>query len=439
MAEDLFGEQTPLDQPLAAKLRPKTLADYIGQTHLLGADKALRKLLDRRRLHSMIFWGPPGVGKTSLARLLSQQIDAEFLALSAVLSGTKEIREVVARMEQYRAHGRRVVLFVDEVHRFNKAQQDAFLPFVEDGDLIFIGATTENPSFEVNNALISRVKVYRLRSHTADDLKLLLSRAYQLLALPQDFMSSAQQDALIAAADGDARRCLSFLEMLIDVADGLSVADGDLRDVISSSAVRFDKGGDYFYDQISALHKSIRGSSPDGAIYWLARMLSAGCEPLYVARRLVRMASEDIGNADPRALELCLAAWEAQHRLGSPEGELALAQAAVYLASAPKSNAVYTAWKQAKQLAEAASYEVPNHLRNAPTSLMKEAGFGDDYRYAHDEPEAYAAGESYLPIELHGTSLYQPVGRGLEAKIRDKLAHLSALDQASHQQRYEDD
>ncbi|RMA81271.1 replication-associated recombination protein A [Umboniibacter marinipuniceus] len=439
MAEDLFGEQIPLDQPLAAKLRPKTLADYIGQSHLLGADKALRKLLDRRRLHSMIFWGPPGVGKTSLARLLSQQIDAEFLALSAVLSGTKEIREVVARMEQYRAHGRRVVLFVDEVHRFNKAQQDAFLPFVEDGDLIFIGATTENPSFEVNNALISRVKVYRLRSHTADDLKLLLSRAYQLLALPQDFMTSAQQDALIAAADGDARRCLSFLEMLIDVADGLSVADGDLRDVISSSAVRFDKGGDYFYDQISALHKSIRGSSPDGAIYWLARMLSAGCEPLYVARRLVRMASEDIGNADPRALELCLAAWEAQHRLGSPEGELALAQAAVYLASAPKSNAVYTAWKQAKQLAEAASYEVPNHLRNAPTSLMKEAGFGDDYRYAHDEPEAYAAGESYLPIELHGTSLYQPVGRGLEAKIRDKLAHLSALDQASHQQRYEDD
>ena len=439
MANDLFGESAPLDQPLAAKLRPKSLDEYVGQSHLLGSGKALRKLLDRRRLHSMIFWGPPGVGKTSLARLLSQQVDAEFLALSAVLSGTKEIREVVAQMEQYRAHGRRVVLFVDEVHRFNKAQQDAFLPFVEDGDLIFIGATTENPSFEVNNALISRVKVYRLKSHSAEDLSFLLQRAYDELKLPTAFMTPSQQDALIAAADGDARRCLSFLEMLIDVADELKVSDADLRDVISSAAVRFDKGGDYFYDQISALHKSIRGSSPDGAIYWLARMLSAGCEPLYVARRLVRMASEDIGNADPRALELCLAAWESQHRLGSPEGELALAQAAVYLASAPKSNAVYSAWKTAQQLAQAGSYEVPNHLRNAPTKLMQEAGFGDDYRYAHDEPEAYAAGESYLPIELHGTRLYEPVGRGLEAKISDKLKHLRALDEASGRQRYDQD
>ncbi|TBU97468.1 replication-associated recombination protein A [Phytopseudomonas dryadis] len=437
---DLF-RNAPVAQPLAARLRATSLDEYVGQEHLLARGKPLREALEQGALHSMIFWGPPGVGKTTLARLLAQVTDAHFETLSAVLSGVKEIRQAVEVAQQHAAqYGRRTILFVDEVHRFNKSQQDAFLPYVEDGTLIFIGATTENPSFELNNALLSRARVYVLKSLDEAALRKLVGRALnepkglgeRHLSLPDESFQ-----VLMSAADGDGRRFLNFLENAADLAeDGSAISVELLRDLLGDTQRRFDKGGEAFYDQISALHKSVRGSSPDGALYWFARMLDGGCDPLYIARRVVRMASEDIGNADPRALTLCLNAWDVQERLGSPEGELAVAQAIVYLACAPKSNAVYSAFKAAvRDVAENGSREVPLHLRNAPTKLMKQLGYGDEYRYAHDEPDAYAAGEDYFPEDIEPRIYYQPVPRGLELKIRDKLAHLAEQDASSPRQR----
>ncbi|MGA4473925.1 replication-associated recombination protein A [Ectopseudomonas chengduensis] len=437
---DLFGRQ-PVAQPLAARLRATSLDEYVGQEHVLAPGKPLREALEQGALHSMIFWGPPGVGKTTLARLLAKVTDAHFETISAVLSGVKEIRQAVEVAQQHAAqYGRRTILFVDEVHRFNKSQQDAFLPYVEDGTLIFIGATTENPSFELNNALLSRARVYVLKSLDEAAMRKLVNRALtdpkglgdRHLRLPDEAFQ-----ILLAAADGDGRRLLNFLENAADLAeDGGEIGVELLQNLLGDSRRRFDKGGEAFYDQISALHKSVRGSSPDGALYWYARMLDGGCDPLYIARRVVRMASEDIGNADPRALTLCLNAWDVQERLGSPEGELAVAQAIVYLACAPKSNAVYTAFKAAmRDAAEQGSQEVPLHLRNAPTKLMKQLGYGDEYRYAHDEPDAYAAGEDYFPENLQPRQYYDPVPRGLEQKIRDKLQHLRNLDGNSPRQR----
>ena len=443
---DLFGSPTPAYQPLAARMRPRNLDDYIGQEHLLAAGKPLREAITRGQLHSMILWGPPGVGKTSLAKLFAEQADARFETLSAVLSGVKEIRAAVAAAQQERISTRRkTILFVDEVHRFNKSQQDAFLPYVEDGTFIFIGATTENPSFELNNALLSRCRVYVLRGLQPEQLKNVLLQALhdkerglgeQQISIDDDTLMTLAQ-----AADGDARKSLNLLEIAADLAD----EDGDKKvineqvvaEVLASDVRRFDKGGDIFYEQISALHKSVRGSSPDGALYWLARMLDGGCDPLYIARRVVRMASEDIGNADPRALPLCLSAWDVQERLGSPEGQLAIAQAVVYLACAPKSNAVYNAFNQVMaDVRNQPAYDVPLHLRNAPTKLMKNMDYGAEYRYAHDEPGAYAAGENYLPEEIAQARYYQPVERGLELKIQEKLAHLHELDKQSKKQRY---
>lgn len=437
---DLF-RNVPVAQPLAARMRAGSLDEYVGQEHLLARGKPLREALEQGALHSMIFWGPPGVGKTTLARLLAQVTDAHFETISAVLSGVKEIRQAVEVAQQHAAqYGRRTILFVDEVHRFNKSQQDAFLPYVEDGTLIFIGATTENPSFELNNALLSRARVYVLKSLDETALRKLIERALgdprglgdRHLSLPDESVA-----ILLAAADGDGRRLLNFLENAADLAeDNGTISVELLHNLLGDSRRRFDKGGEAFYDQISALHKSVRGSSPDGALYWYARMLDGGCDPLYIARRVVRMASEDIGNADPRALTLCLNAWDVQERLGSPEGELAVAQAIVYLACAPKSNAVYSAFKLAmRDAAEHGSLEVPLHLRNAPTRLMKELGYGDEYRYAHDEPDAYAAGEDYFPEQLPPRRYYRPVPRGLESKIRDKLEHLASQDAASSRKR----
>ncbi|BAN48253.1 replication-associated recombination protein A [Metapseudomonas resinovorans] len=437
---DLFRSE-PIAQPLAARLRATSLDEYVGQEHLLGAGKPLREALEQGALHSMIFWGPPGVGKTTLAKLLAQVSDAHFETISAVLSGVKEIRQSVeVAKQQAGQYGRRTILFVDEVHRFNKSQQDAFLPYVEDGTLIFIGATTENPSFELNNALLSRARVYVLKSLDEAALRKLVSRALnedkglgkRRLSLPDDSFA-----ILMAAADGDGRRLLNLLENAADLAeDGDAIGADLLQNLLGDSRRRFDKGGEAFYDQISALHKSVRGSDPDAALYWYARMLDGGCDPLYIARRVVRMASEDIGNADPRALSLCLSAWDVQERLGSPEGELAVAQAITYLACAPKSNAVYMAFKAAmRDAAENGSLEVPLHLRNAPTKLMKQLGYGEEYRYAHDEPDAYAAGEDYFPERLEPRQYYQPVPRGLELKIRDKLQHLDNLDRNSSWQR----
>lgn len=437
---DLF-QTDPVAQPLAARLRPASLDEYVGQEHLLARGKPLREALEQGALHSMIFWGPPGVGKTTLARLLAKVTDAHFETISAVLAGVKEIRQAVEVARQQAAqYGRRTILFVDEVHRFNKSQQDAFLPYVEDGTLIFIGATTENPSFELNNALLSRARVYVLKSLDEQALRRLVERALseekglgrRRLSLPEESLR-----ILLAAADGDGRRLLNLLENAADlVEDGEAIGVELLQDLLGDSRRRFDKGGEAFYDQISALHKSVRGSNPDAALYWFARMLDGGCDPLYIARRVVRMASEEIGNADPRALNLCLAAWDVQERLGSPEGELAVAQAIVYLACAPKSNAVYTAFKAARHDAEAyGSLEVPLHLRNAPTKLMQQLGYGEEYRYAHDEPDAYAAGEDYFPESLEPRHYYQPVPRGLELKIGDKLRHLAELDRASPRQR----
>ena len=410
----LFSSE-PVTQPLAARLRANTLDEYVGQQHILAVGKPLREALQQGALHSMIFWGPPGVGKTTLARLLAQVSDAHFITLSAVLSGVKEIREAVQEAKQQSAqYSRRTILFVDEVHRFNKSQQDAFLPYVEDGTFIFIGATTENPSFELNNALLSRARVYVLKSLDDQALQLLLARA---LSDPRGLgerglsIESQAQQLLVRAADGDGRRLLNLLENAADLLEDGDCIDVDLLgDILGDGMRRFDKGGEAFYDQISALHKSVRGSNPDAALYWYTRMLDGGCDPLYIARGVVRRASDDIGNADPRALTLCLSAWDVQERLGSPEGELAVAQAITYLACAPKSNAVYMAYKAARQDAQHfGSLDVPLHLRNAPTKLMKELGYGDEYRYAHDEPDAYAAG-GLLPRSLSTASILPTTG-----------------------------
>ncbi len=442
---DLFSGNQPTEgQPLADRMRPATLDEYFGQSHLLGIDKPLRKAIEAGHLHSMVFWGPPGTGKTTLARMLSSYCGAQFLSISAVLSGVKDIRAAVERAQQYRAQsGKPSVLFVDEVHRFNKSQQDAFLPYVEDGTLIFIGATTENPSFELNNALLSRARVYVLKRLNNTELQEILQRALEDrkrgLGDKGLSLSEEQSELFVSAADGDARRLLNLIEIAADLAEvteaGQVISAEVINEVLAGGMRRFDKGGEVFYDQISALHKSVRGSAPDAALYWLVRMLDGGCDPLYVARRLVRMASEDIGNADPRALTLALNAWDVQERLGSPEGELAIAQAVIYLAVAAKSNAVYKAFNTAMQeVKNTGSLEVPLHLRNAPTKLMKELDYGKEYRYAHDEPNGYAAGEEYFPEELRGRVYYQPVNRGLEEKIQDKLAHLRELDRKYRQQ-----
>ncbi|MHB8621898.1 MAG: replication-associated recombination protein A [Sulfuricaulis sp.] len=441
--QDLFPETQALPwQPLAARMRPQRLEDFFGQLHLLAPGKPLRQAIEAGILHSMIFWGPPGTGKTTLARLIAQRTQAHFIAISAVLAGVKEIRAAVEQAKQAQVEGRPTVLFVDEVHRFNKAQQDGFLPYVEDGALTFIGATTENPSFELINALLSRARVYVLKSLTAEELGEVIDRALKDeqigLGLQHLEMSKVARELLAQAADGDARRVLNLLEMAADLSakqDGRQMITTELiHDVIAGGVRRFDKQGEAFYDQISALHKSVRGSDPDASLYWFARMLDGGCDPLYIARRVVRMASEDVGNADPRALPLALNAWDVQERLGSPEGELAIAQTIVYMACAPKSNAVYMAMGAAMRDAkEHGSLEVPLSLRNAPTRLMKELGYAKDYRYAHDEAQAYSAGASYFPEELGKRHYYFPTEYGLEGKIAERLAHFRQLDRRAHE------
>jgi putative ATPase len=437
MSDDLFSQE--IYRPLAARMRPNSLDNFYGQQHLIAPNRPLREAIDGGLLHSMIFWGPPGVGKTTLAKIIAHRVDAHFESISAVLSGVKEIRSAIAKAQEQRdVRGRKTILFVDEVHRFNKSQQDAFLPFVEDGTVVFIGATTENPSFELNNALLSRCRVYVLKSLTEEDIATVVEQAlidtvhglgHQKLQFENKALSM-----LAVAADGDARRALNLLEIASDLAgqgtDEDSVIDSAiLEQILVGDSRRFDRGGEYFYDQISALHKAIRGSSTDAGLYWLCRMLDGGCDPIYLARRLVRIANEDIGNADPRALDLALSAWNVQERLGSPEGELALAQAVIYMAAAAKSNAVYSAFNAAMaDVKSLPTYDVPVHLRNAPTSLMKDLEYGKDYRYAHDEEGAYAAGENYMPEELAGKQYYFPTDRGLEKKISEKLDYLRSLD-----------
>ncbi len=428
---DLFEKKSP-QAPLADRLRPRTLDELVGQAHLLGQGKPLRLAFEAGKPHSMILWGPPGVGKTTLARLMAQDFDAEFIAISAVLSGVKEIRDAVSRAElDLQQSGRSTILFVDEVHRFNKAQQDAFLPHVERGLLTFIGATTENPSFEVISALLSRAAVYVLQPLTEDELGQLFDRG-RSAALTGLVVTPEARALLIASADGDARRLYNMLEqtgIAAEEAGRREVDEAFIRDALAQRLRRFDKGGEQFYDQISALHKSVRGSDPDAALYWLTRMLDGGADPLYVGRRLVRMASEDIGLADPRALRVALDACETYERLGSPEGELALAEAALYMAIAPKSNAAYKAFGAARELVRNDSTRpVPQHLRNAPTRLMKDLGYGRDYRYAHDEPDAYAAGENYFPDGMKKPEFYHPTANGLEARIREHLERLRQLD-----------
>lgn len=433
-------------------MRPRQLDDFFGQQHLLAPGKPLRDTIAGGKLHSMIFWGPPGVGKTTLARLIAETTDASFQSISAVLSGVKDIRAAIQQAEMERAqYGRNTILFVDEVHRFNKSQQDAFLPFVENGTIVLVGATTENPAFELNNALLSRCRVYVLQALDNKQIAGVIQRA--LLDTEHGFagklsISDEALTLLVSAADGDARKSLNLLEIASDFVslgdegdEGVAtiIESAQVEQVITTDTRRFDKGGEYFYDQISALHKAVRGSSPDGALYWYARMIDGGCDPLYIARRVVRMASEDIGNADPRALRIALDAWEVQERLGSPEGELAIAQAIAYMAAAAKSNALYSAFNAVvKDVRSMPSHDVPLHLRNAPTKLMKEQDYGAEYRYAHDEPEGFAAGENYFPEALKDKQYYQPVERGLELKIAEKLRHLRSLNKASAIQRYTD-
>ena len=429
-ARDLFTPTGEASAPLAERLRPRRVEDVVGQRHLLGEGRPLAVALESGRLHSMILWGPPGVGKTTLARLLAQAFGAEFIALSAVLAGVKEIREAVDRARLAReAHGRATILFVDEVHRFNKAQQDAFLPHVESGLFTFIGATTENPSFEVNGALLSRAQVYVLEPLGLEDLDRLVVRGFEAEGID---VTGEARGRVAEYADGDGRRALNLVEQVASAARAAARRGADapfVEGVVTRAGRRFDKGGENFYDQISALHKSVRGSDPDAALYWMARMLDGGADPRYLARRMVRMASEDVGLADPRALEIATRAAEVYERLGSPEGELALAECVVYLAVAPKSNAVYVAWGEARRFVSTdASRPVPLRLRNAPTRLMKELGYGKDYRYAHDEEGGHAAGESYLPDGMQPPGWYRPTDRGLEAKIRDKLAWLRSRD-----------
>jgi putative ATPase len=443
----LFASR-PAYQPLAERLRPQQLADFVGQVHLVAPGRAIERALAQQHLHSMIFWGPPGTGKTSLARLIAQQSNRLFLALSAVLDGVKEVRKAVEQAQAEREmSGQSALLFVDEVHRFNKAQQDAFLPYVEDGTFIFIGATTENPSFELNRALLSRARVYVLEPLEQADLIPLIDRALALLTADLGQSLTLEDDAktwLLNAAEGDARRLLNALEQVLDFVDqapaGLVIKADVCRKVIARGLAGFDKQGDAFYDQISALHKSVRGSDPQAALYWLTRMLSAGADPRYLARRLIRMASEEIGNADPRALSTAIDAAQAYERLGSPEGDLALAQAATYLAVAPKSNAVYMAYNEVLACAKATGHlPVPKHLRNAPTELMKQLAYGEGYRYAHDEANAFAAGECYFPDDLAEQGFYQPVERGLEIKIAAKMAELADLNRQSSLQRRKKD
>ena len=431
-------------QPLASRMRPKRLSECIGQTHLLSPGKPLREAIDSSQLHSMILWGPPGVGKTTIAKLISEVCDVHFQSLSAVLSGVKDIREAIATAKQQKvASGRKTLLFIDEVHRFNKSQQDAFLPHVEDGTIIFIGATTENPSFELNNALLSRARIYKLKSLEIGQLVEVLKQAIgQDGELAEKSVSAPDLvlTVIARAADGDARRALNILELASDMAGGSGLTEELLGEVFGDELRRFDKDGDIFYEQISALHKSVRGSDPDASLYWFVRMIDGGCDAVYIARRVVRMATEDIGNADPRALEIALNAWSVQERLGSPEGELAIAQAVAYLAVAAKSNAVYSAVGAIKQaVADTGSLEVPMHIRNAPTAMMADMGYGDDYQYAHNHEDAFVPGESYVPPELHGLQFYHPVARGAETKISEKLEYLRKQNESSELQRYKKD